>query len=566
MRRRGGRSSAARCRLGALVAIGLGLAASARAVELRLWDQPLRVGVVESLYASYHGDLGPGLVVETDASGMPTTTPRFVDLQSRLNVDLGWRRFRAFTRFDSAAYLLRPAGSCGPEATTPLGLRNRYCESPFYVEKWGLEYNGRDVEAVLGDFYVSFGRGLVLSIRKIDELGVDTTLRGGKLVVHQGRLGATLVLGVTNMQNVDEATGRTVADYAPENTFLRPVPAPRDFIGGARAEYRFFDRVNVGLHEVGGIQAIDATPQPKAPHDSFFFYGGSVDAPRLWRWLGVYFEGAGQVASQAGVEHRGYALYGALTGYVGAVTLQLEVKDYVQYLPWKASVPGGYVEFAPVQYTAPPTAERVVTELSAPLYDVRGPRLRADWRVRDWLVVYASYAYFEDTSVPTSPLQFHDPYAGAELRWDDGMSHLFGSGGYRLEWDEARGGEHQHIGHVEWDATQVLMHGLSVETQGFVLFRDEPLLMVPPWTEGNAYVALKWTPYLEATLGYEWSTLASTAATHHFFNGALQWNFTTASSLRLFVGGTRGGLKCISGVCRVFPPFSGARLELVVRI
>jgi hypothetical protein len=112
----------------------------------------------------------------------------------------------------------------------------------------------------------------------------------------------------------------------------------------------------------------------------------------------------------------------------------------------------------------------------------------------------------------------------------------------------------------------VLPHGFSIETQGQVLIRRERLLMVPPWTEGNAYVALKWTPYLVASVGYEWTTLQSTAATHHFFNGSLQWNITTASSIKVFVGGTRGGLKCISGVCRVFPPFTGARLELDVRL
>jgi len=547
------------------MALALAAAARAEAIEFRLWNQPLRVGVVESFYASYHGDLGPGLTSETDIHGMPTASPKFVDIQSRLNVDLGWRRFRAFTRFDTAAYPYRPPGACGPEATTPVTLRSRFCQNPFYVEKWGFEYAGRAVEAVLGDFYVSFGRGMVLSIRKIDELGIDTTLRGGKFVYHQDRVAATLVLGITNMQNVDEATGRTVPDYPPENEFLRPVPAPRDFIGGARAEYRFFDRVILGLHEVGGIQAIPATAASKRA-DTFFMYGGSLDAPRLLSWLGLYFEGAGQLTTQSDARHAGYALYGALTGYFRALTLQLEVKDYVQYLPWKASVPGGFVEFAPVQYLAPPTAERILTELVAPIFDVRGARLRADWRVNDWLLVYASYGYFEDDSVPTLPLQFHDPYAGAEIRWNRGQSHFFPSGGYRLEWDRALHEEHQHIGHIEWDATQALPHGLSLETQGTVLLRREPLLMVPPWTEGNAYLALKWTPYLVGTLGYEWTTLQSTAATHHFFNGSLQWNFTTASSIRVLVGGTRGGLKCISGVCRVFPPFTGARLELVVRL
>ena len=182
--------SAARLPLLALALVG----GAAHAVEFRLWNQPLRVGVVESFYASYHGDLGPGLIVQTDRNGMATASPRFVDLQSRLNVDLGWRRWRAFTRFDTAAYPDRPAGACGPAATTPLALRSRFCNNPFYVEKWGIEYSGRTIEAVIGDYYVSFGRGLVLSIRKLDELGIDTMLRGGKLVYHEGNVAATLVL------------------------------------------------------------------------------------------------------------------------------------------------------------------------------------------------------------------------------------------------------------------------------------------------------------------------------------------------------------------------------------
>ena len=143
-------------------------------------------------------------------------------------------------------------------------------------------------------------------------------------------------------------------------------------------------------------------------------------------------------------------------------------------------MPGAFVEFAPVQYLAPPTAERVLTELQAPIFDVRGPRLRADWRINDRLLVYASYAYFEDHAIPTTPLQFHDPYAGAELRWNGGQSHFFPSGGYRLEWDDALHDEHQHIGHIEWDGTQVLPHGFSIETQGQVLIRRERALMVPP--------------------------------------------------------------------------------------
>ncbi len=48
--------------------------------------------------------------------------------------------------------------------------------------------------------------------------------------------------------------------------------------------------------------------------------------------------------------------------------------------------------------------------------------------------------------------------------------------------------------------------------------------------------------------------------------GTLTWNITPATSLALFGGGNRPGLKCVSGVCRDFPAFQGVRLEFVLRL
>jgi Family of unknown function (DUF6029) len=573
----------------------LACAAPANAFTFRVKGQTLRLDITESFYSAYNGDLG-GLIIEKDKFDRATTNYRFIDILNRLNVDLAWKNLRFFTRFDTAVYFdwngdtqsfdAPPHGGCGPELTTPATVLSRYCENYFYLEKIALEYTSRNVEATLGDFYVSFGRGLVLSIRKLDELGIDTTVLGARLVYHEGNLAATLVLGGTNVQNVDEATGRWV-----EN--------PYDMIAGARIEYRFLDKIIVGLHEAGGLLSSNITDTQVHP-DSMFNYGGSIDAPRLTRWLGLYFEAAGQTLSSADTRQTGYAIYGAATGYFGPASVLLEVKHYSTFHRWRSSLNRSFAEFAPVSYNQPPTAERVQTELIAPIYDVTGPRLRVDWRVNRRLVLYASYGFFEDRGLPnTGVLRYHDPYGGAEIRWNEGRSHLFPSGGYRIERcaDQVQtclestpdnAGEFQHVGHVEWDFAQWLPHGFSIEAQGFVLMRQGDLttttvkipfvrglpvgrpfstaVVYPDWVEGDAYFALKWTPHLVATFGYEFSTRPSSKVNQHFFNGALQYNITTASSIRVFVGGTRGGLKCISGICRDFPPFTGARLEVVVRL
>ena len=50
-----------------------------------------------------------------------------------------------------------------------------------------------------------------------------------------------------------------------------------------------------------------------------------------------------------------------------------------------------------------------------------------------------------------------------------------------------------------------------------------------------------------------------------FFNGQVGWTFRQGSAIRIFAGGQRGGLRCVSGVCRVFPSFQGVKAEAVLR-
>jgi hypothetical protein len=596
--------------LAALAGLAVALAAAdARALELKLLGQPLRIDITESFTAAYHGDFGY-MIIERDNT-LPPTGPapqlenHFYDVTNRLNVDIAWKRWRLATRFDTGVYFgtsdtvefgrdpvtmaptTKPANWCGSPTSMMVTAieQSRFCNVPqsgwpgetfFWPEKVALEYTGRSVEATIGDFYISVGRGMVLSLRKLDELGIDTTLQGARFVLHEGKLGATLAVGVTNIQNIDEATGR----FAPD---------PFDLIAAGRVEYRFLDKIIVGLHEVGGVLNQDAVNNvPHREHDAMLMYGGSVDIPRLTRWLSLYLEGAGQMEQTSDKRQTGYALYGAATGYFGVLSVLVEAKHYVNFQRWKPSISGTLPEFVAVNYINPPTAERIDTELLATVYDVSGPRLRLDYRVGPRLLVYASYAYFEDRGVDVfqdKMRMYHDPYGGVELRWEEGRSHLFTSGGYRVEQCAADntpclgqsppGGEFQHIGHVEWDFAQALPRRFSIESQGRALFRHGDVVSLsdangntvwPNFYEGEAYVALKWTPRLVFSSGLEWSTRPSSKVNQYFVNGAVQWNVTTASSIRFWAGGTRGGLKCISGVCRDFPPFTGAKLEVVVRL
>jgi len=90
-------------------------------------------------------------------------------------------------------------------------LSNRYINW-IYPAKYFAGWSTRDIEVTVGDVYAEFGHGIVLSMRKRDELASDDTIRGGRatgrLKAGDVTLGLTLVGGSANPLRIDEASGR----------------------------------------------------------------------------------------------------------------------------------------------------------------------------------------------------------------------------------------------------------------------------------------------------------------------------------------------------------------------
>jgi hypothetical protein len=308
--------------------------------------------------------------------------------------------------------------------------------------------------------------------------------------------------------------------------------------------------------------------QPDSPReaDHYLRLGMLLDAPRLTDWLAFYVEYAHAQDQVSGSPHPGEAVYAAATAYAGRAVFLVEFKDYQHYDPWHATVEVQSPLSQTLVYQQPPTLERVITQINNNT-DIVGSRLRVDYRVADSLLLYGALEYAQSHPDPGVTDRVIDLYAGAEVRWNRGRSHWFQLVGYRREDDLTAESLEEQLVAVEWDFAQGLPRGLSLESQGQVWQRWKPLSNKTDWTEGNAYVSLKWTPRLIAAFGYEFITSdAEQANQHHFFNGSVQWNITPATSVRVFGGGQRPGLKCISGICREFPAFQGAKLELVVRL
>jgi len=106
---------------------------------------------------------------------------------NRLNAALRWGRWTTGVRLDSAMYWRRPLDNPnfgGLPASTQVQIaqdnESRYKTSIYPAKMW-VTYAAPGLELTVGDAYAQFGRGLTLSMRKIDELGIDTTVRGLKV-------------------------------------------------------------------------------------------------------------------------------------------------------------------------------------------------------------------------------------------------------------------------------------------------------------------------------------------------------------------------------------------------
>lgn len=620
------------------VLVVFGAPRAARAADLpRVGGTPVTLDVTETAVANWHFDNRNG-ARDDDAYG---------EWLNRLDTRLVWSRLTIGFRLDSAAYYLAPTPAylaskdldADGRATgrraywdAQLGsyrasLDQRYRQS-IYPSKLWVSWATPETEVTVGDFYVQFGRGLVLSLRKLDELAVDTTLRGAKAEARgksgDARFTATLVAGHANPVRVDEASGRRLV--APRDWYFAGMPAGDgsnvagaavgdtfrpDGILGARVEGGTSD-VMVGaqasLVARGSLDDVVAYrddlagvtfPGALLGRANKFVETGSVSvsAPKLPGEGSAYVEVAGQKldrarepfggAPDATRDVTGHAVYASFSIGGDPVSLLVEARHARRFWPLLANVDlRRAAEFAAVAYSAPPTTGPITqdTELGFFATCTTGGRARVDARLGEHVSAYASVGRYAtwgerfglcgadgEGLAAADRNDVLDPYAGLRVAYDASRSHLHAWGGARFD-DAAvpfKGADgrttttYYREGYVRYDWLHTLSPTWAVQEQGFHRWRALNDTDAEPWLEGENYLALQWSAKVIASLGYEYSSRGG--AWQNFVNVGGLVRLGPATSLRVFVGQQRGALRCVSGVCRQFPPFEGAKTELVVR-
>ena len=544
-------------------------------------EDRLSWSLTETLLLEWHGE-----------ADMPQPSPQaahdrdnYLVLKNRANLGLRRGPLDVTVRFDQSTYwnTCPEMPDAEPDQDDILGCRSPRDgahESDYQLERVTARLSLGRHRLYAGDFPVQVGRGIALSLRKVSEFGIDDALRGARVQLRlHDAVGLDLFGGVLNVNNIDEVTDA-------------PVPDPRDRIVGGQLEGRILDVANVTAH---GVLVFPLSADGLVAEDSYGgewtgIVGGTLELPELFDRLSVFVEGDGLIRTLAeGGEQEGFALYSAIDLDLGRVTLLGELKWYegfrVMGTLTEGVGPEGEATARPL--SLPPTIEREDQNILNN-WDVLGGRLRADVRLARDFLLYTNAAYVhgrDDNLVDT----FH-VFGGLEYRLARGRVNGTLSGGYRREFD--REGENAD---VDWDRVTTTLYHLELNVTAQVVGRHGLHLAFrhETWNKpsgsddhtfhrGTLSLGYDLGSTLSVSVAYEYDTttdlneytindencqpwLVATEVRRHFGFAEVRYQPLRWLDLRLRGGTMRGGLRCLSGVCRMFPNFTGVRLEAVVR-
>jgi len=513
-----------------------------------------------------------------------------------LYLQAGNANFDSALRLDSAFFQGPPARVThaefvpGGEGYTTLDYGNDW-----RVERIHGTAHVGNLHVTVGDFYVSFGRGMALSLIKLDDVGVDNALRGGRVEYKVPRLlSFVLVGGVVNSLNIDPITRQVQEDD------------PLDRIVGARGEWEIADALNLGVHGVFMRPRFDSEAEidpERLNIDQGTGVGALTGGGSLELHLGgahLYLEGNGQKhdnyrppEGQADVtDESGYAAFGELSYDLSPFMIKAEGIFYKRWLmegPYRGSS-NQISDAQPLAYHHMVTLEPMWMVIKS-FGNAGGGRLTGDLYLKEsdtQFTLATAVLQYMGGVLPQGEWHDHPPttvvHPTLEVRQGFGDSGVTASaeGGFRYETtDEPEPGAEDAgtLWHALADVSVPITGPHSVELK-FEIRRHQLQI-----TEGMDY----WITL--TSLGYDLSGVFGLVAVHEYSDQTAGskgkigevtlpfpeqhyvWAMATyhvpapldGLQLRLLAGSQRGGIKCAGGVCRNYPDAVGAKLELVYR-
>jgi hypothetical protein len=448
-------------------------------------------------------------------------------------------------------------------------------DSPFpdgfvNLEKVYLRGEGTRGEWVVGDNYVSFGRGIALNLVRNTNIDIDTSLRGVRGLLRTKGFEITAVTGLTNPQQV-QVDNRNLGIHPNLNSMISGLRVEKSGLGPATVGahgvlYRFARAYDEGLF--GAFSRYEESPDA--------FAGGlTVDAQGI---AGVDFFAEGDWFDYRSPDffggeepEPGYGVYASASAYPGKAVLLVEAKRYLnaERINTFAAADGYEVAVAPtLEY------ERVITEDSAATMnsnDVSGARVRLDYSMKGGnLVPYVSVAAFHDEDLGglhfnQAPENVIHPVVG--MQYTGEKSRLIFDAGLRNDLREDETGQdtlaHADVD-VEFGAGALGSIEVTLAAIHF-LWGDNPQQQ-DDFSEMENTLAIspteKWTLILYQDFSDNPLILGEGNISEHVYGaGEILFKPNSATSIRAFLGSYKAGIRCAGGQCRNLPGFSGARLS-----
>lgn len=323
---------------------------------------------------------------------------QFGSFTERLDVAATSAPWRLYLRVDGFSPFFHDT-SCTDEEVSLCYLRSNYRPGSYdnlgtsLPERLSLRYQRGDITAEVGDFYQVFGRGLSLAFRKVDPIGLDTTLRGGRLEIDRGRLTARGFAGYSNPQNLDPISLSIFDD-------------PADLLAGGSLSARVGPDEDIEVSGHAVHTTFDALTDQQR-QDNVDIGGWRVELPSLLDGaLSLYGEmnilrrdsrlGRASQDDRLPVSRTtsGRGIYVAAQLNRGRFTVLAEWKDYTHYLLAPTESSNSAPRDVARVYSAAPSLERDDQRIFTNA-NTRGGRLRVDYTVAPspWIFTFNTVMY-----------------------------------------------------------------------------------------------------------------------------------------------------------------------------
>jgi hypothetical protein len=438
-----------------------------------------------------------------------------------------------------------------------------------------------------GDSQTVLGRGVVMSFRKVDLLGVDNALRGGHVRYQGPDVQARLHGGLANPQNQDPID-------------LSIIDTPDDVVLGGSVGARFDGSAGARVSVQGVSVWFEDTELSTATDRKVDIWGGTLEVPALFGGrLALYGEANIMRRSLTQVEdeqeRRGRGIYGSAQLQLNRVTLLFEWKDYTDFL-----VAPSLTESNPWRiYNAAPAVEYDGPQRLRGIGNQRGGGLRFDYAFLPgpWAFSLNSVFYGFSEEVEYDPWDgtwVTHSWAGIQRRpvYNDGWTWSFNADiGGRFEIINRPSVVNELFELEAGDLDRSMAHGRGE----FVLGRGDhafDLTFDHRWEAertlssggglrefeiGGTALTYSYGIKLAVALGVQWTDFQPgivdrREAKDYVLDGRLypsietRWTFTPGTFISVFVGQTPGGQICSGGICRDVPPYEGVNVQFVGRI